>query len=180
MYSQSMSLVNFDVPFHEGRVCYATDSASGCKATVECYGLNRAFLVVYDRRHPLRVGDWVRFRGRVRLNMRIKKNGEIEERLQYYHDPHDGSPRQHWVFFELHDPEVSIVAPPDVLSALKDAMVQARRHVDSWTANSGAESLRRTVASLEAAADALRPVLRQQVLLEEDRGAAIAALDITL
>jgi len=173
--------MTFDVPFHEGRVCYATDSASGCNATVECYGgLSRAFLVRYDRRHPLRVGDWVRFRGTVRLNMRIKKNGELEERLQYYHDPHDGSDRSGWLFFELRDAEVSIVAPPDVLHALKDAMVQSRRHVDSWTANSDAESIRRTLESLESAASSLRPVLTRQSALERDREARIEAIDITV
>jgi hypothetical protein len=176
-----MSIETIEVPFHEGRVCYLTDATDGCRATVECYGDRKAFRFLYDRRRPLHVGDWVRFRGKIRVNTRINRDGKPEEKTQYYHEPYDGSPRLQWAFHEMEEEtEAQIVAPPDVLRVLKETMIHIRRHVDSWSANLSAASLRDTVNYIEMARLMIDHELKKQTALEADRNVKVEAIDISI
>jgi hypothetical protein len=170
-----MSLKTFSVLYHEGRVCYLTNSESEWKATVECYGVKKAFRFSYNGKHPIQIGEWVRFRGSTKIDSESKKGDE------YYHNPHDDSPRKVWEFFEMIDgTEVQIIPTPEIFQCLKKTMTYIRRHVESWTANSGSIELKETISSLEAAIETLRPILQYQEKIEADRSIRIETIDITV
>ena len=173
-----MSLHTYEVPYHEGKVCYISETGD---VTVECYDRNIAFLIKYKGRRLVKIGDWVRIRGKVRLDTGISKDGRLRERnLAYYHDPADGSDRRHWIFFELLESDTILLGPPDAMDAIHNAMVQMRRHVDSWHANSNVDSLRSTLKSIDDARDILQSELRRRAIEQEENSAIVAAIDIQI
>lgn len=176
-----MSLHTFDVAFHEGKVCYVTDRAGGHDVTIECYDRSVAFLIHYTGRRMAKVGDWVRFRGKVRIDPGMNRDGTLRERnLAYYHEPGDGSDRTQWIFFELLEADASLLGPPDAMDSLRGASVHIRRHVESWHANNNVEALRETLRSIDAARDILQAELRARAIEKEELDAPVAAVSIEI
>lgn len=98
----------------------------------------------------------------------------------YYHDPHDGSDRGSWLYFDLVDAESKVVAPPHVARSLRESMVLVRRHLDSWDANLDAESLHHTIAALAGSTSVLQEYYRELFEREKDMNAPIASIDLEL
>ena len=169
----------FNVDYRIGRVCYLTEPSPGkLLATIESYDLKCGFTVQYEKRRPLHVGDWVNFRGKTRINLRFKKNGEPVQHFGYYHDPKDGNGT--WMFFELEEADAYIVAPPSLSNQMQTTMIDIRRHVDSWAANNDAEKLYRTIKSLLSTVRMLETIAERQSKIESDRNARITIPEITI
>lgn len=177
-----MALVTFDVPFIEGRVCYLTRRPSSRYVTVECPEQKWAFRFDQPGRSDVRVGDWVRFRGKVRLDPGLRADGEpvCKKEVTYYHDPHDGSNRKDWLFFDMTTPESKVVAPPDVARTLRETLTLVRRHLDSWDANLDPESFYHTIAALTESTQMMQEHYRDLFEAEKDLKAPVSAIDLDL
>lgn len=176
-----MSLQTFEVPFVCGKVRIVTNKNSGYDVTVECYDLKTAFLIRHEGRTPMKVGDWVRVRGKVRMDPGLNSDGSLREsNLAYYHEPADGSPREHWWFFNLLESDASQLGPPESMEKIQQAMVSLRRHLDSWAANNNYEDLWSTIRSVDAAKEVLNLELRKRSAERDEAAIPVATLEIEI
>lgn len=169
-------LTSFEIPYLDGKVCYLDDT--GKIPTVECYTRNIAFRFPAARLFPIKIGEWIRFRGIVTTGTKVLKNGKIKGFEPYYHEPGDGSPKENWLFFPLYDAEFRRIGPLDVIDALRECSNTCRRFIDSWEANDTVEQLQELRNSLVQALEAVQPVLRQKVIDEENKQAPIRVVDL--
>lgn len=176
-----MTLQTFEVPYLCGKVRFVTSKGPGHDVTIECYDLNTAFLIRHEGRTPMKVGDWVRFRGKVRFDPGLNADGTLrEQNLGYYHEPADGSPREHWWFFDLRESDAVQLGPPESMEKIQNAMVGLRRHLDSWSSNNNYEDLWSTIRSLDAAKDALNQELRKRSAERDEASIPVATLEIDI
>ena len=171
-----MSLQTLDIESLNGKVRFVTSRNNGYKVTVECYERNTAFLIHYsDEIPPVKVGDIVSVSGKVRFDPGIKSDGNPNDgNLGYYHEPEDGSPRQHWFFFELLDSSIKVLGPSETLDPMQRAMARMQQHIDSWSTNDGLASFQETLKAVDAA----RSALRKRVAEREEKNIPVATLDI--
>jgi hypothetical protein len=169
-------LETFEIPYLDGKVCYLDDT--GKIPTVECYSRNVAFRFPAPKLFPIKIGEWVRFRGTVNTGIKVLKDGKIKGVSPYIHSPGDGSPKEHWLFFFLNVIDVKRIGPLDVIDALRDCSNICRRFIDSWEANDNVEQLRVLVKSLRHAHNIVEPVLRQKVIDDEEKQAPVKAIDM--
>lgn len=176
-----MSLHTFEVPYVCGKVRFVTSKNSGHDVTVECYDLNTAFLIRHEGRTPMKIGDWVRVRGKVRFDPGLNSDGSLrEQNLSYYHEPADGSPRDHWWFFNLLESDYAQLGPPGSMEKIQNAMVSLRRHLDSWNANNNYDDLWNTMRSLDAAKEVLGSELRKRTAERDEAAIPVATLEIEI
>lgn len=157
-------LKTFDVPPCEGRVCIVTGEPGRSAPTVECYHRNLAFRFEDTSSKMLQVGEWIRFNGRVRVDPGVERNGDLVEKVGYYHDPFDGSERATWMFFQLRDPEYVRIWPPNVMGTMRGAWTEVGRFLEKPDRYYGLEEMRRMKAALESAADLLGEKIREEAL----------------
>lgn len=169
-------LKSFWIPYLDGKVCYLDDT--GKIPTIECYSRRIAFRFDASRLFPIKIGEWIRFRGQVRAATKLNKHGLVDGVRTYYHEPGDGLPKSDWLFFELLDVEYKRIGPLDVIDALRECSNMCRRFLDSWEANDDVKQLRNLIHSLLYAADVVRPVLKQKVIDEEERKAVVKTIDL--
>lgn len=169
-------LETFQIPYLDGKVCYLDDT--GKIPTVECYSRNLAFRFSAARLFPIKIGEWLRFRGVVGVGTKVLKNGEIKGFAPYIHVPGDGSPKDNWLFFFLQEAEFKRIGPLDAIEALRECSNMCRRFMDSWEANDSAEQLRKLMESITLASDTVRPYWKQRVIDEEEKNTPVKALDL--
>lgn len=120
MYHLDMGLKSYSVEL-VGRVCYLTERGQWDDATVECPE-RRMALRVRVPSGALRIGDWSAVAGTVRLDPGLDRSGEPREKnLAYLHEPHDGSPRRSWIFFQVQDGSARRAFNPSVVEAVRRA-----------------------------------------------------------
>jgi len=180
MKSRKSGMKTLKIPYSNGRICYITDHNSECEVTIECYALKKAFHFPYSHDSNLSVGDWVKFCGTTRVNTKIQKNGKNEEKIRYYHKPHDGSSVSGWVFFELQNVEVKMIAPPDINCNLEKSSIQIQRHLESWVTSLKPVEIKETISSLENTINSLKQVLIKQEILNADREHKMLIIDIAV
>jgi hypothetical protein len=161
-----MPLRTVEVPQVRGRVCYVTEERGAPHATVECAESRTAYRLAWDG--PVEVGDWVEFGGEARVE--VLRGGELR-RIPYYHDPYDGSDRSGWRYLDVREPRSRArIGPLDAMDALGEARDALDAHLRRWYAEASPERLRRSLAALGAASDALRAELGRRT------AAAMAAI----
>lgn len=170
-----MTLQTTKIPYQIGRVCYATNSSSGINVTVECPDVKKAFRFLVKKK--IYVGDWIKFRGFARVKI---VNKTTEERIEYYHNPNDGSIKSEWTYLEIDVDDFITVAPPEVLLDLKDGMDHIRRHIDSWAANSSSEDINKTLNVLSKTFNSLHKLLELQRSIDVENEIKVTVIDITI
>lgn len=145
-----MSLKTFDVPDTLCRVCYMTSASGGVDVTAESTELRSAFRVHVEK--PVQVGDWVRVSGKVRMDPGLTKAGKPREKnLAYYHQPHDGSDKTHWMFFQMSDGDVRAAPPPAVAARIRAAVASLNGLLDDWNPAVNMRDLETAVESVSTA-----------------------------
>lgn len=173
-----MSLHTFYVPFSIGQVTHATVTSSSIKLTVECFNDKKAFTFEYLGNQDIRVSDWVKFRGNVRIDPSVKKNGELTESFAYYHDPRDNSKRSEWAHFTLISAEVLLVGPPDIADALHVTNLKIRRLEESWNYNFSIQNIKETIESIDSIRDILTEYMNLLIQKEADMNAPIKLISL--
>jgi hypothetical protein len=141
-------LTTFEIGPHNGRVCFLTTSGEKHFATIECPNEKVALRAEIPFGY-LKVGGWVRIRGTARIDASVRKDGTAAEKSTYYHQPHDGSNKNEWVFKQLVDGTVVHIGSPEFTECMREAMLCLRRHLDSWERNLDVEKWEETASVLE-------------------------------
>jgi len=147
--------------------------------------MKTAFTIEYDGKQRIWSGDWVKFRGNVRINPGLRKTGPragepIEENLAYYHIPIDGSPQAEWWYFDLTDHELKVIGPLDMIEKMNNAVNLTRRHLDSWQHNNSVAAFIETEDALN---EAIHLVHGWRLALQErerEMNAPITTIDINV
>jgi len=171
-----MSSRLISIPYHEGRICYITGKGPVYKITVECYETQTAFQ--FEWKHLPTIGEWVKFRGTSRINIKTRRRIETQETKKYYHEPHDNSSMNNWHFYEMQKVKVCIVPPPEISGPLKSIVNLSRRHLDSWESNCKSKEIEAAIAALDAASKALHRALKRQEVIELD--IKVSAISLTI
>jgi len=171
-------LETFSVAPREGRVRFLTEGQTRWVVTVECAMLNQAYNFEIEPGSKLKIGDFVRISGLVRINPTLKQNGEpAEANLQYWHEPYDGSEKKNWVRFELLAPKWERIPPPDVADTLRDVLEATKALLENWDGVSP-DRLQQTIEAWDQAANFMRPILEQRIVEEFERTAPVKALEL--
>ena len=173
-------LSTFDIPVLEGRVCYLTQTEENQYPTVECYYRNLACRFTIPKDFELQVGNWIRFSGKVRLDIKVKKNGDLAEKPVYYHEPYDGSNRKSWLFFELLDASYQLIGSTDVMELIYEAINKLESHKENWENNLSEEKLKGTLNSLLNLTTLLEKELKSLVIAKEEKRAKVTTVDISV
>ncbi len=173
-----MSLHTFYVPFSIGQVVYATVTSNSIKLTVECFNDKKAYTFEYVGNQDIRINDWIKFRGHVRIDPSIKKNGEFAETFLYYHDPRDNTKRSEWIHFTLLSAEVFLIGPPDLAEALHATNLKIRRLEESWSHNFSTQNIKETIESINGIRDLLTEYMNLLIQKESDMNAPIRLVSL--
>jgi hypothetical protein len=166
-------LTTFEIGPHIGRVCFLTTVGKSHFATVECPSEKVALRVETPLEH-LKVGGWVRIRGTARIDASVRKDGKAAETSTYYHQPHDGSDKNEWVFKQLVDGTIVHVGSPEFTERMHEAMLCLRRHLDSWEKNLDVEKWEETASALDGVLEMV------QKELEERKPVPVVTVDVNL
>lgn len=108
-----------------GRICYATESGEGKFFTAEFP--EDKFAVRFWSEKKLLIGDWIVLRSEAKIEV-----GSDEDPPTYYHNPHDGSRRADWIFFQVLNSKVQTAPPPNFFAQTHRAMRLLENCLTDW------------------------------------------------
>lgn len=168
-------LKTFDISPLEGRVCYF--DLTGKIVTVECYARNLAFRFKPD--FIVNIGDWLRFEGKIRAGQtRNRVTGKIDGCRQYYHDPYDGSPREHWIYFDLLDAKYAKIGPIELVESLLSSVTCINSFMDDWEKHNNPTSISSAIDTVQNTLDALYKARRLICVLAQEKAAKAVAIPV--
>lgn len=156
-------LSTFEISPRTGQVTHLTHTETGSRITIECYESKLAFLIRYDRKTKINLGDWIKFNGTVRIDTSFnRRTGELNEtNLIYWHEPNDGSRRFDWMFLELRTYDFKEIPPLNVMLAAKTLIEISEKLLESTPDILNKEILNKDFSEFKNSSETLLKYLNQ-------------------
>ena len=124
-----MGLQTFATKCLDGQIVKVTEHSNDIYSlTVEVASEKRAYRFSSAMSYRPAIGSHVRFRGSGKYE--VSRSG-IEKKVEYYHEPHDGTNKSEWCYRDIRDiNELSRISGPEVMIMLGSARSMANALCD--------------------------------------------------